>query len=583
MTPAGLAAALPLAVVVPIAGAILAPLAARLSARLAIAVATLAVLGSAGILLCCAPTVYRGTVLTHYLGGWGPVDGQVLGVTVAADAWGLTGALVTAGVGALLVLSTLSGLGDLGRRELGWYACLTVLLIAAVIGGDLTADLVNLFVWFEVAALASYALTGFFLERPPALEAAFKILVLTAVAGFLVFVGAALVYQRHGALNLGQIRAAVEARPSSAVDAVAVALLLAGFATKAGLVPFHGWLPDAHTAAPGPISALFSGVLVSFGIVATGRLTYSAFRPAHVPALGLLMVLGLVSCLGGAVFALFQDDLKRLLAYDTIAQMGLLTVGLATATHAGLAGTAYHLMNHALFKALLFLCAGAVVHATGATSLPQMAGLARRMPWVVAMFVVGVLAIAGIPPLNGYASVGLIHDGLTDRHEYLPYAVTLVAQAVTTAAFIRVLVAFLRPRRGDYDRDERLRPGMVAALAVLGAGCVAFGLLPGPVLGHLMAPAAAALSDGSGYAHAVLSGGGRVTPVRVDFAYLSPRELVGTGLTVAAAVGVWLLARRYGPGRVVRRLRAVQSGSVNDYAAQLTAGVALVVLTLLVW
>jgi multicomponent Na+:H+ antiporter subunit D len=582
VTTAGLAAALPLAIALPIAGAVVAPLASRLSARLAVAVATLAVLGSAGILLCCAPTVYRGTVLTHYLGGWGPVDGQVLGVTVAADAWGLTGALVAAGVGALLVLSTLSGLGDLGRRELGWYACLTDLLIGAVIGGALTADLVNLFVWFEVAALASYALTGFYLERPPALEAAFKILVLTAVAGFLVFLGAALVYQRHGALNLGQIQLSVAGRPGSVVDAVAVALLLAGFATKAGLVPFHGWLPDAHTAAPGPISALFSGVMVTFGIVAIGRLTYSTFRPAHLPVLGLLMVLGLVSCLGGALFALFQDDLKRLLAYDTISQMGLLTVGLATATHAGLAGTAYHLVNHALFKTLLFLCAGAVVHATGATSLPQMAGLARRLPWVVGMFLVGVLAIAGIPPLNGYASVGLIHDGLTARHEYLPYAVTLVAQAVTTAAFIRVLVAFLRRQREDYARDERLRPGMVAALGVLGAGCLAFGLLAGPLLGHLMAPAAAALGDGPGYAHAVLSGGGRIAPVHVHFGYLSARELAGTGLTVAAAVGVTLLARRYGGARLVARVRAVQSGSVNDYAGQLTAGVALVVLAFLV-
>src|SRR5581483_5519448 len=137
----------------------------------------------------------------------------------------------------------------------------------------LTGDLFNLFVWFEVAALASYALTAFFLERPIALEAAFKILVLTTIASFGIFIAAALIYSGHGALNMGQIHEAVQhaGRPA---DAVALALLIGGFATKAGLFPFHGWLPDAHSAAPGPISALFSGLMVNLGIVSVGRLVF---------------------------------------------------------------------------------------------------------------------------------------------------------------------------------------------------------------------------------------------------------------------------------------------------------------------
>ena len=332
------------------------------------------------LLLFMAPTVYRGRVLTHFMGHWIPVGGHALGIAFAADAWGLTFALVTAFLGALLALYTLSELGHLGPKELGGYSCLFLLLCAALVGSALTGDLFNLFVWFEVAALASYALTGFFLERPIALEASFKILVLTTMASFAIFIGAALLYADHGALNFGQLHVALQGHVRPA-DLAALGLLLGGFATKAGIVPFHGWLPDAHTVAPGPVSALFSGLMVNLGIVAVGRIVFEVFEPGvghHV--LGLLMVLGLLSAVGGAFFALVQDDLKRLLAYDTISQMGVLAVGLASGTAAGLAGTTYHLVDHALFKALLFLCAGSIVHMTGATKLSEMGGLRAGTP-----------------------------------------------------------------------------------------------------------------------------------------------------------------------------------------------------------
>ena len=148
---------------------------------------------------------------------------------------------------------------------------------------------------------------------------------------------------------------------------MALGLLLAGFATEADLVPFHGWLADAHTAAPGPVSALFSGLMVSFGVLAIARITFAVYGPSAAPVLGLLMTAGLISALLGALLAVAQDDLKRLLAYDTISQVGIMVVGLGAGDPAGLAGAVYHLINHALFKPLLFLCAGAIVHRTGAT------------------------------------------------------------------------------------------------------------------------------------------------------------------------------------------------------------------------
>ena len=583
MTDAGLASLLPLPVAIPLAGAALTPLAARLSKRVAFLTALVSLAGSSAILFAMAPTVYRGTQLTHYMGHWVPVGGTALGVAFAADAWGLTYALMAAVIGLVLALYGLSELNDLGPRELGSFACLFLLLDAALIGVALTGDLFNLFVWFEVAALASYALTAFFLERPFALEAAFKILVLTTIASFAVFLGASLIYTGHGALNLGHIQAALAGHPTT-VDLIALALLITGFATKAGLVPFHGWLPDAHTAAPGPVSALFSGLMVNLGIVAIGRLAFQVYGPVGArPLLGLLMALGCLSALGGAIFALLQDDLKRLLAYDTISQMGVLTVGLASGRAAGLAGTSYHLINQALFKSLLFLCAGAIVHGTGLTNLSEMGGLARRSPWLAAAFSVGVLAIAGVPPLNGYASVGLIHDGLRSTGQTGPEVLMFVAQILTIAALGKAAwQAFFRPPQGDHERDERLRPGMLVALVALAGACLALGLLPSVLQRHVLRPAAGALLAGPRYGQGLLAGGMTLPLAEVKFHYFSGVEL---GLALGAVVLAVPIARwstRATGSRTVARLRSVQNGSVNDYAAFLITGllVTVAVLTL---
>jgi multicomponent Na+:H+ antiporter subunit D len=574
------AGVLPLAVVSPIVGAIAAPLACRWSRRLGLWLALVSVGVALAVLGGCAPTIYCGDVVVAYLGHWRPTGGGVLGVVLTGDAFGLTGALVAAVVGALALLAMLSGLADSGRREFGGYACLSLLLIAGAIAGTLTADLLNMFVWFEVVALSSYALTGFFLERATAVEAAFKIVVLTSIAGFSVFIATALLYQEHGAVNLAQLRDALSAHPAAAT-AGAIGLLVAGFSTKAGLVPFGGWLPDAYTAAPGPVTALFAGVMVNFDIVALGRVTYTLTPPAHLPIPGLLMVIGTVSAVLGAVFAFGQDNLKRLLAYDTISQLGIIVVGMATASTAGAAGMIYHLISHALFKALLFLVAAAIIQATGAVELPDLAGIARRNPALVALFLLGAAAIAGVPPLNGYASLGLIHSALLDQHQYVPYAALLLAQVVTIGALARAVRAMFRRSNEDFEHDDRVRPGMIASLIALAIGCVATGVWPPAILHGIVGPAAAALVDGTAWSHAVLTGGGHLPAVVVRFDYADPIELVSTFACIAAGIGLAVLAQHWLP-RWRRGLAMVATGSVNDYAMYMAAGTAVVCVALLV-
>jgi multicomponent Na+:H+ antiporter subunit D len=580
---AALASLLPLPVVIPIAGAILCPLAGRLSGRLPLLISVAAMVGAGAVLVLLAPTVFGGTILVHFMGGWGPVGGHVLGVSFAADPFGLLYALACAWIGAILLQYTLSELGELGRHELGNFACLFLLLLAALIGTGLTGDLFNLFVWFEVAALASYALTAFFLEMPLALEAAFKILVLTTIASFAVFIAAALLYADHGALNFAQLHQSIQHDGLRTADIVALGLLLAGFGTKAGLVPFHAWLPDAHTSAPGPVSALFSGLMVSLGIVAVARLAFQVYGPdSGIPILGLAMGIGLVSALAGALLALTQDDLKRLLAYDTISQMGVALVGLASGSRIGLAGTSYHLLNHALFKALLFLCAGAIIHTIGMTNLSEMGGLARRKPALAGAFVLGVLAIAGVPPLNGYVSISLIHESLLETHQPGPLAVMVVADIVTFAALSRAAwLAFFRRRAQPYEHERPLQPGMTAALWTLGALCVVFGLLPKLLLERAMAPAAAGLLQADTYATAALGAARHLAITPVSFSYTSLNAVLFLALTLVLGSALAWRAVRWRQPAPITALRALHTGSVNDYAGYLVAGLVLVVAVLL--
>ncbi len=572
MTTAALASLLPLPVAIPLGGAVAAPLLARASRRLPVIVSLAALAASAAILLAEAPAVFGGRVIAHYMGHWTPVHGHALGIAFAAEPFGLIFALAAAIVGGVLLLYTLSELGGLGRRELGGYACLFQLLLAALIGAALTADLINLFVWFEVAALASYGLTGFYLERPIALEAAFKILVLTTIASFAIFIGAGLLDATTGALNFGQLHAALRGHLSTP-NTVALGLLIAGFATKAGLVPFHGWLADAHTAAPGPVSALFSGLMVNLGVVAIGRLVFQVYGAAGTCVLGLLMTFGLISAAAGALLALAQDDLKRLLAYDTVAQVGIVIAGLAAGNAAGVAGATYHLVNHAFFKALLFLCAGAIMHRTGATKLSEMGGLARRMPVIATAFVLGGLSIAGIPAFGGYVSLSLIYQGLQHDHETVPYVIMLVAHVITIAALGRAAwLAFFRRRDHDYEWRERLRPGMIAGFAVLGGCCVAFGAAGSVVLRRLMAPAAASLLNPARYAGGVLSGTARLPRLSIPFDYGSAKELIAVAVSVVVAAALaWGYLRIREP-LVIRGLRALHTGSANDYATYAVIG-----------
>jgi multicomponent Na+:H+ antiporter subunit D len=573
-----LAASLPVAVACPLLGGALSPLLARLHRKLALLTGLLSMLGSGTIIGLAAWHIHRGPALVEFFSNERPVNGRVLGVTFVADPFGISFAALTVLLGLFLFTSLLSEFGELGPKELGGLAGLCQLLLAALIAAALTADTINLFVWFEVAALSSYGLTGFFLERPIALEAAFKMAVLTSVAGFAVFLGAALLYADRGALNLGQLRMS-STEPLDRPVLVGFALLLAGFATKTGLVPFHGWLPDAHTPVPGAVSALFSGLMVNLGVIGLVRCCVQTFPSGH-RMLGLLTGLGIASALLGAALALVQDDLKRLLAWDTVSQMGLLLVGFASSSTEGVAGAVLHLINHALFKGLLFLCAGAVVHATGMTSLSQMGGIIQRRPLLGIAFTVGAMSIAGMPGFNGYVSLDLVHEGLVGEQPVLWLA--RLAQVITVAALLRATyLGFLRRRPEPYERFDRPRLGMQVSLLGLAGCCLVLGLLGHPIVQTVAAPAAGTLLQPDRYADLALGRTLVLPTTQVQFSYFGLPTLLPATLELILGGLLCLVLLRHPNPAPLRLLRRLHTGSVNDYAMFLTAGTVLVGVVLL--
>jgi hydrogenase-4 component B len=351
---------------------------------------------------------------------------------------------------------------------------------------------------------------------------------------------------------------------------VAFALALAGFGAKAGIVPLHVWLPEAHPAAPSPVSALMSAVMLKTAVYGLMRVTLDLIGfPLWWWGL-VALVAGLASALFGVIFAATQTDMKRLLAYSSIENIGLIVAGFGLAllfrgfgmgSLAALALTAalYHCLNHAFFKGLLFLAAGSVLHATGERSLGRLGGLIHRMPWVAWCALIGSAAIAGLPPLNGFVSEWLLLQaflftpGLPQGYVNMlvPVAGAAVALAAALSGYVMVKffgVVFLgQPREARAAEAHDAGPWERSALVWLAAGCVVLGLAPMAVLA-LLEPITQRFT---GYALAGMGSGWLfLAPIDAERASYSPLLFFAVAALLVAAT--WLVVRAFYRGRVRR-------------------------------
>ena len=369
------------------------------------------------------------------------------------------------------------------------YLSLFMLMVAAMNGLVLAGDLFNLFVFLEIASLASYALVGFGCEHEE-LEASFKYMVLGSVSSSLILFAIALVYGNTAYLNMACISKAIQTSGLNAGLTFALALFIVGFGLKAALVPFHAWLPDAHPSAPAPISAMLSGLIIkTLGVYALTRVLFNIFG-VSVSVGWLLVALGLSSMIAGAFLGIGQWDFKRLLAYSSISQIGYVVLGIglgatliaekANPAWASLAilGGLFHLVNHAVYKSLLFLTSGSVEMSTGTRQLREMGGLAQRMPVTRATCTVASASIVGIPPFSGFWSKLILVIAAVQAGFYWIAAIIVFVSLCTLIMYLKVQrYAFLGELPENLQQVKENKGSMLAAMVFLACLCVLMGLL----------------------------------------------------------------------------------------------------------
>jgi formate hydrogenlyase subunit 3/multisubunit Na+/H+ antiporter MnhD subunit len=400
------------------------------------------------------------------------------------------------------IASTLYSLDYLKHEEhRDRYHTVNLVVLSSMLGVVLAGDLVTLYLFFEALGLVAF-LFVIHTETDEAKRAAVKYLWMTLAGGFMLVGGIFLTFALGGSGAIGPIP---DGRSSELLRWVTAILLIGGFGVKAGMVPVHVWLPDAHPVAPSPASALLSGVMIKAGAYGIFRVVTVLFRPeiaehidealwAFSQRLGLVVLwIGVATMFTGVVLALMQSNAKRMLAYHSVSQMGFILAGIGAAgclgAHGamGVAGGLYHVVNHALFKACLFLGVGAVYVRTRSLDMYGLGGLWKRMPLTFAFMLVATAGITGVPLFNGFVSKCLIHHALVEAADFTGLTSLGVAERIyiltcggTACSFIKLIgLVFLgRPKTAYGPEVTEAPPRMLLGMGLLGAGIVALGWFP---------------------------------------------------------------------------------------------------------
>jgi len=419
--------------------------------------------------------------------------GEPINITLLVDGFSLFMLFTISVVSFAVTLFSIDYIEHYGAKA-NFYALLLI-MIAGMNGLVLTQDLFTTYVFLEVAAVASYALVAYGLGHDE-LEASFKYLMLSAVASGFIVVSIALIFNFTGSLEFSSVANALKTLNEKYVLGVCTALFIMGFGLKAALVPFHAWLPDAHPSAPAPISAMLSGLLIKVsGIYALTRIFLNIF--GITPTLStLLLYLGLVSVVAGALLALGQNDIKRMLAYSSISQVGYILLGIGLGTPLGIMGGLFHLLNHALAKGLLFLNSGSIEMSTHTRALDKMGGLAKRMPITAGTSVVGSLAITGVPPLNGFWSKLIIIIALIQAKAYVVAMIAVLASVITLWYYLIIQRrAFFGTLNEAWSKVNEAPFWMRTSMLFLAALCIVIGIFFTFFIAFWIAPAASALQN----------------------------------------------------------------------------------------
>lgn len=464
------------------------------------------------VILLIKPILINGEIIVSWMGNWSPMGGKAFGIGLQIDSLGMFLALIITGASLLSVIYSLKYMShDNGLEK---YYVLFLLLTSSMIGFVFTGDLFNMYVMLEIMTFAAIALTAFRNYKDKSVEAAFKYIVTGSLGSSLILLGTCLIYSETKTLNLAEIAVVIKAMESMTPTLiVAFSLMMVGYAVKAFMVPCHTWPTDAHMAAPSSISMILSGVMSKTGIYAIIRLVFMIFGLASNKPVGyLILVWGVITMVIGVSMALLQHDFKRLLAFHSVSQIGYIITALGIAiietgevSVLAMTGGTYHMINHAIFKGLLFLTAGAILYTTGTTDLESVSGLGKRMPFTMAMFLFGAAGISGIPPFNGFASKWMIYEAGFTGSLGIVSIIAVVVSALTLASFIKVgHSVFFGPINKEHKNIEDVPTSMKIPMGVLALGIVIFGLFPKVIVNKILISVIKSVYDLTGYVSSAL-------------------------------------------------------------------------------
>ena len=416
---------------------------------------------------------------------WGSLFGSKLILQTNSITWLFM--FIVTGISLLIILFSISDMEE-DHQKLDSYYMQLLFVEGAMLGIVLAGDLITFFMFWEIMSWTSYFLIVHGGKKSVA--AGYKYIIMSILGAYAMFIAIAMIFARAHSLVYADV--AVLFSHSSATFVIwTTALLCIGFFVKAAVMPLHTWLPDAHSEAPSPVSPLLSGVLIKMGayglfVVLYGFLSVNIAKnlmPSVFSTPILLYIIQWLAALSivlATFLAIVQEDAKRLLAYSSVSQIGYVVLGIATGTSLGIAGGLFHALNHAIFKSLLFLAVGAVIYRTGTRNMSELGGLVKKMPVTFVALLLGIIALAGVPPLNGFVSKWMIYESLLQKREVF---LLIMAFIGSTGAFLYVYrlihSLFLGQLPKKYENVKEVPVLMQIPLWVLSVLTIVFGMMPG--------------------------------------------------------------------------------------------------------
>jgi multicomponent Na+:H+ antiporter subunit D len=416
--------------------------------------------------LITIPDVIANSVLSYQMEGWR----SPFGITIAVDSLNIVFITLVSFVGFLVSVFSIKFVKKMQTR----FYSLFCLQMAGLLGVLHTGDIFNMFVFLEITNISSYALTSFYRNRD-AVESSMKYLFMGAFSTSLILLGIAFIYGAFGTVNMADLAVKIGSSQSFIIP-VSLVLLLSGFALKSGLFPFHAWLPGAYSSAPSHISAMFSGVVSKAGIYGMVRIGFTVFSAPSI-LFDMLLIVGVLSMIIGALLAFYQTNLKRMLAYSSISQMGYIAVSFGVATMIGFSGGILHVINHAIISSMLFLLGGIIIMKAGTNDMALIGSKFRFEKWISATFLIGVLSLAGVPLLNGFVSKWLIYVATFETFPILTI-LSIVFSIITLLYGLKAYYLIFMSSNAKLERATDVHWTMKYPIILLAAICIILGVIP---------------------------------------------------------------------------------------------------------